>query len=91
VTRDEALSVLRSDAGIAYEALGDIFAAFGFAFQEPSFGTVVYYHPDYPECGIFPARKWLDVLSQNQIRIVLQMVGIAIIMESAAKGAQTGG
>lgn len=55
MTRGEAWQRLTGAAELDYDALDQIFGAFGFLSDSPTFETQVYYHPSF-RCGAFTAR-----------------------------------
>jgi len=83
VSRAEARARLDSSAELDYYALDEIFGAFGFVSDSPSFETQVYYHPSF-RCGAFTARDdGLHVVTHGQRSLVREMLRCVEINERA--------
>jgi len=75
MNRTEALSRLASTDDLSYDDVDDIFAAFGFTSDSPSFSTEVYYHARYKRCGAFTARDdGLNLVLLTQRSIIRRML-----------------
>lgn len=81
MTREEAVKLLRGYTPVSYSQLDEIFRAFGFTSESPSFETEVYYHKSF-QCGIFTARDdGLHHLTEQQKGVVLGMLQCVALNE----------
>ena len=81
MSREEAIKLLRGYSPVSYELLDEIFKAFGFLSDSPSFDTEVYYHKSF-KCGLFTARDdGLHHLTEQQKGVVLGMIQCVILNE----------
>jgi hypothetical protein len=78
VTREAAVESLNGAGEIDYDAVDDIFVAFGFASETPAWHTEVYFHPRWLQCGAFSARDdghhVLTALQRELVRAMLRCV-----------------
>jgi hypothetical protein len=82
VTREEAWALLEGYADVSYDLVDEVFRAFGFRSRTPSWDTEVYFHPLYPDCGMFTARDdGFHVLTPEQRGRVKWMVARAKLQD----------
>ena len=75
MNRAEAGRAIAAPEPLGYDKLDEVFAAFGFVSDSPTWDTEVYYHPRWKQCGGFTARDdGHHVLSPLQRDRVMDML-----------------
>jgi hypothetical protein len=87
VNRAEALALLRSGDELTFDALEDVFLAFGFTSESPDFETELYFHPKWRKCGAFTARDdGVHLVTPLQRRLVLAILRCVEFNEAFSHG-----
>ena len=75
MTREEARSLLDSDAEVSSVDLGEIFEAFGFCSEFEAPNITIYVHEDYVNCGSYRDKEYIGrVLGIGQRMLVAGMI-----------------
>lgn len=84
MTRQEAVTLLRSGREVSMLAVAQIASAFNLDVDTPSFEIEVYYHSKWLHCGAFTARDYgSSILSPGQATILLGLINCVAFCEAS--------